>query len=152
MVNLNELKKLGWLTRRQIIQKHGAHNSDLMKKIIRSKGSEYPDDRKVILRKKDGEDEYLYSPELIKKITNSFILNDYYASEANREKLLRQDCHTSKELASKFRTTQSCLMSYIKKEGLDKVGLVKELKQGYLIHRSLYQKLESHFLSNRRYS
>ena len=152
MVNLNELKKLGWLTRRQIIQKHGAHNRDLLKKIIKTKIQENPYDCEFVLRKKGGDHEYIYSPDLVKKIANVFFMANYEEVESLKQSLKRQDCHTSKELALRFRTTQPCLMAYISKEGLDRTGLVKELKQGYLIHRSLYQKLESHFLSNRRYS
>lgn len=150
MVNLNKLKELGWLTRRQIIEKHGTHNPDLLKKIIKSKGQENPNDCEIVLRKKGGDDVYIYSPDLVKKIGNAFFMANYEEVESLKQSLKRQDCYTSKELASRFRTTQPCLMAYIHKEGLDRTGLVKEIKPGHLIHKSLFFKLESHFLSNKR--
>lgn len=150
MVNLNKLKELGWLNCRQIIEKHGTYNSDLLKKIIKSKSQENPDECEIVLRKKDGDNEYLYSPNLVKKIVNTFLMANYEEVESLKQSLKRQDCYTSKELASRFRTTQPCLMAYIHKEGLDRTGLVKEIKLGHLIHKSLFFKLESHFLSNKR--
>lgn len=151
MVNLNELKSQGWLTCRQIIGKFAEHNPSLMKKLIKEKGEECPKERKEIIKRKDGENEYLYSPDFVKKVSACFFMANYQEAENLKENLSEINCYTSKELAFKFRTTQPCLLSYIKKEGLDKTGLVKETEEGHLIEKSLFHKLESHFLSNRRY-
>ena len=151
MIDLNKLKKEGWLTCRQIIEKHGVHNPDLLKKIIRSKAQENPSDCEIVLRKKHGDNEYLYSPNIVRKIVNAFLMADYEEVESLKQNLERQQCYTSKELASRFRTTQPCLMAYISKEGLDRTGLVKKNNLGHLIHKSLFFKLESHFLSNKRH-
>lgn len=148
MVNLNFLKSQGWLTSNQIVEKNGISNPSLMRKIIKEKGKEFHDLRKIILKKKDGEHDYIYSPVFVSKVSNSFLLESYYASEAKRNSLKKEECYTAKHLASEFRTTQTALVGYINSKNIEKTGLIKETEKELLVHKSLYFELRGHFLSN----
>ena len=148
MVNLNLFKRQGWLTVNQIIEKHGTSNPSLMRKIIGEKGKEFRSERKIILKRKDGNNDYLYSPLFVSKVSNSFLLESYYASEAKRTSLKKEECYTAKHLASEFRTTQIALVGYINSKNIEKTGLIKETEKEILVHKSLYFELRGHFLSN----
>lgn len=151
MTDLNLLRSQGWLTCHQIMEKYGESNPALMKKVIKEKTSEPCEDCKIILRRKTGDNDYIYSPFLVSKIRDSFFLEEFNFNESRKENLQASDCYTAKELAVKFRTKQPCLILYATEQGFGKAGLIKETKKGFLIHKSLYFKLESHFLSNKRY-
>jgi len=151
MIDLNFLKSQGWLSDHQIIEKYGVSNRPLMKKIIKEKGKEFNDDRKLVLKRKNGDNDYIYSPLLISKILNFFVLESYNISESLRRSLKEEECYTAGKLAREFHTAKNSLVDYIGKEGINKTGLVRETEGGdILIHKSLYLRLKNHFLSNQK--
>ncbi len=150
MLDLNKLKLQGWLTDHQIVEKHGTSNPSLMRKIIKGKGEDFQDDRKIVIRRKNGNNDYIYSPVLVSKILAFFTLESYYFAESKKDSLKKEDCYSSKELAKEFHTTQSAIIEYVESEGLCKTGLIKECEEGILIHKDLYCKIQCHFLSYKK--